>query len=89
MVDDLFTANRLSSWDNKALSTSYNATRPIQNISSISMSPTSNYVVPFSRYHSHPPSQYDIDGRQAQQAHSQSQAVETFQPNQTNPTTTK
>ncbi len=92
MVDDQYSTQPMSSWDTKVLSTTFNSSRPTQNVSIIPMYPTSNYVVPYSKYNSQISSQSIIDGRQMQQyqqpkLHSQGQ--ETFQPIQNNPSKTR
>jgi hypothetical protein len=67
MANDQYSTVRFSSWDNRGLSTSWNPSRSIQNISSIPISPTTNYVVPLSTYSYQNSSQYNTDRRQIQQ----------------------
>jgi len=81
MFDDQYALNGMSSWDNEGFSTSFNQSRPLQNVSSIPISPRTNYVAPYSTNNSQNPSQYRIDGRSIEQSK--------YQPVQTNSNNTK
>ena len=82
----------MSSWDTTGLSTSFNPSRPTQNVSAITPSATTNYVVPYSKYNSQVSPLFPSDGQPIQpyqQPNYRSQAAEAFQPIQTNPINTR
>lgn len=81
MIDDQYLSQGVSSWDTKVLSTSFNPPRPAPNVSTIPMSTTTNYVVPYSKYNSSMISQNSVDGRQMQQYQ---QPSKSFQPTHIN-----
>ena len=92
MIEDQYPSQGATSWETKALSTNFNSSRPAPHVSTITMSPTTNYVVPYSKYNSSFASQSYIDGRQMQpyqQPKFQSQGLEPVQPPRGNPTSTK
>lgn len=93
MIDDPYSSQGASLWETKALSTNFNPPRPTPHVSTISMSPTTNYVVPYSKYNSSLTSHSYIDGRQMQpyqqQPKFQSHGLEPVQPPRGNPTSTK
>ena len=79
MIDDQYSSQGVSVWDTKILPTNFNPPRPAPNVSTIPMSSTTNYVVPYSKYNSSMISQSFVDGRQMQQYQ---QPSKSFQSNQ-------
>lgn len=93
MAENQYELQGGSSWDTKVLSTNFNPSRSIPNVSTIQMSPTTNYVVPYSKYNSSMSPQNFVDGRPMQQypqsARLQSYPSQSFQPTQIKSTQAK
>ncbi len=89
MADDQYTTYRMSLWDNGDLPMSLNPSRSVPNISSVSMPPATNYVVPYLRYSFQVPAPINNNGLQLQQYQQSKYQSQTFQPTQTSASNTR
>jgi hypothetical protein len=93
MSGDLQSTNRISLWDTKDPPRTFRSPPPpVQNISTVPVSPTGNYVVPYSKYNSQLSTQSVIERQQMlqyQQPMYSSQGLGTYQPVQASPKKTR